>query len=152
MPTACIARLPTPNAPTAPFVAAAPVGAALVLADEPVTDTVDEPFAAPDPLLAGSTAGDGDTDALLDADVDAGALPEPEPEPAEVEAGDTTRPELWPGGGTALEGSTSAPVPQGMSLPSGSVAFVGGVVLPFASAIAKRVVQSTVGDAEVVNW
>ena len=60
------------------------------------------------------------------------------------------------GAATAVEGSTRAPVPQGMGL-LGSVepgwsAFSGAVVLPSAAAIVKRVVQRMVlGAAGVEN-
>ena len=60
--------------------------------------------------------------------------------------------ERYEGAATAVEGSTSAPVPHGMASPLGCVELAGSVVLPFASAIAKRVVQSTEDDAGVVNW
>ena len=46
------------------------------------------------------------------------------------------------GDGVALEGSTSAPLPQGIWLPSeGCVIFGGGVLSPVAEAMVKRVVQ-----------
>lgn len=47
----------------------------------------------------------------------------------------------YDGGGTALDGSTRAPLPQGIAEPSGWVAFGGGTVAPVASAMAKRPVQ-----------
>ena len=50
-------------------------------------------------------------------------------------------PERCEGAATAVEGSTSAPVPQGMAKPSGWEAFAGSVVLPSAPAMVKRVVQ-----------
>lgn len=56
------------------------------------------------------------------------------------------------GAGTAREGSTRAPVPHGMASPFGSVASLGGVVFPFASAMAKRVVQRVSGESGDVNW
>lgn len=45
------------------------------------------------------------------------------------------------GGATAVLGSTSAPVPHGMALPSGCVALGSGTVEPSAPARAKRVVH-----------
>ena len=57
-----------------------------------------------------------------------------------------------PGGGTACEGSVSAPIPHGMGEPSGSVAFGAGTLLPDASAIVKRVVHSRAEEAGVENW
>jgi len=57
------------------------------------------------------------------------------------------------GGGVAWDGSTRAPLPQGTSVPSGSVLLAGGVKLPFASEIPKRPVQcKSVGSADVLNW
>ena len=56
------------------------------------------------------------------------------------------------GAGVAVLGSVRAPVPQGMAAPPGWVEFVGGVVLPLASAMAKRVVHNVVDDAGEVNW
>lgn len=50
-------------------------------------------------------------------------------------------PGRYDGGGTALEGSTRAPFPQGIPSPSGWVGFGAGVVVPLASAMAKRPVQ-----------
>jgi hypothetical protein len=57
----------------------------------------------------------------------------------------------YDGGGTALEGSWSAPLPQGIAWPSGWVAFGGGTVAPVASAMAKRPVQRR-SDALRENW
>jgi hypothetical protein len=57
----------------------------------------------------------------------------------------------YDGGGTALDGSTRAPLPQGIASPSGWVAFGGGVVAPVASAMAKRPVQRR-SDALWENW
>jgi len=71
---------------------------------------------------------------------------------AEVTTGPVTDTLLPPsvasklGGGTAVEGSTRAPTPQGMSAPdSGWVAFAGGVVWPEEEAMAKRVVHALSG-------
>jgi len=69
-------------------------------------------------------------------------------EEEEEGTGTTTDEELLPpgaapdGGGTALEGSTRFPIPQGMgSLDPGWVGFAGGVVAPAAEAMVNRVVQ-----------
>ena len=51
-------------------------------------------------------------------------------------------PERYEGTATAVEGSASAPVPQGMAEPSGWEAFAGSVVLPSAPEMVKRVVQA----------
>jgi hypothetical protein len=56
------------------------------------------------------------------------------------------------GAGLASAGFTRAPVPHGMAAPPGWVVSEGGVVLPLASAIAKRVVQVRFFDAGDVNW
>ncbi len=62
-------------------------------------------------------------------------------------------PVRYGGAATAVDGSTSAPVPQGMFWPSGSFWFSGAVVLPSAAAIVKRVVQVRfAGSAGVENW
>ena len=62
-------------------------------------------------------------------------------------------PERYDGAATAVEGSTSAPVPQGMAEPSGWEAFARSVVMPSAPEMVKRVVQ---GRAETSageeNW
>jgi hypothetical protein len=50
-------------------------------------------------------------------------------------------PGRYDGGGTALDGSTRAPVPQGIAWPSGWVGFGAGTVAPVESAMAKRPVQ-----------
>ncbi len=52
-----------------------------------------------------------------------------------------------------MEGSTRAPVPQGIFWPSGSVSFSGSTVLPSAPAIVKRVVHKRFfGAAGEENW
>ena len=52
-----------------------------------------------------------------------------------------------------MDGSTSAPMPHGILSPFGCVAFAGGVVLPSAAAIVKRVVHVRFfGAAGVLNW
>lgn len=56
------------------------------------------------------------------------------------------------GGATASEGSTRAPLPQGMGSPLGCFASVGGVLCPVASAIVKRVVHIISGLNGLVNW
>lgn len=56
------------------------------------------------------------------------------------------------GGGLAWEGSSKAPIPQGMGLPSGSVGLAGGTELPFASAMVKRVVHVKLGELGELNW
>ena len=59
------------------------------------------------------------------------------------------------GAGTASEGSTSAPVPQGIAglpLPLGWSALAGAVVWPLESAMAKRVVQYVAVELGDVNW
>jgi hypothetical protein len=88
---------------------------------------------------------------------------EPVPEAGEgdtegdaVEPAEGTALEAWfalAGGGTAVEGSTSAPTPQGIaSLLPGCVGLAGGVVSPFAEAMVKRVVQVLSGEPGAVNW
>jgi len=57
------------------------------------------------------------------------------------------------GGGTALEGSARAPVPQGMgALVPGWLALEGGEVAPVGEAIVKRVVHCFVVAPVVENW
>ena len=52
-----------------------------------------------------------------------------------------------------MDGSASAPTPHGIFAPPGCVSFAGGVVLPSAAAIVKRVVHVRfVGAAGVENW
>ena len=61
--------------------------------------------------------------------------------------------ERYEGAATAVEGSTSAPVPHSMVVPSVVVELVGAVELPSAAAMVKRVVQVRFeGNAEVENW
>lgn len=50
-------------------------------------------------------------------------------------------PGRYDGGGTALEASTRAPLPQGIPWPSGWVSCGAAMVVPFGNAIAKRPVQ-----------
>lgn len=69
------------------------------------------------------------------------------PEPEELELD----PPLV-GGGTACEGSTRVPLPQGMAEPSGCFASDGGVLSPSALAIVKRDVQDIFGLSGLVNW
>jgi hypothetical protein len=69
---------------------------------------------------------------------------------AEVDAEGPLR---YAGGGTALEGSFSAPVPQGMASPlPGWTALGGGTVLPSAPEMANRVVHILVLVRGVENW
>jgi len=56
------------------------------------------------------------------------------------------------GGGTALDGSTRAPVPQGIFWPSGWVGLGAGTVLPDASEMVKRPVHNLSVEAGEVNW
>lgn len=58
----------------------------------------------------------------------------------------------YDGGGTALDGSASAPVPQGIACPLGWTEFGGGTVVPDASAMANRPVHVRFGEAGEVNW
>jgi len=62
-------------------------------------------------------------------------------------------PGRYDGGGTALDGSERAPVPQGIASPSGWVGFGAGVVAPVESAMVKRPVQRrSVTLAAWENW
>ena len=88
-----------------------------------------------DPELEGVVAPDG-TAAIGDLD---GTAEEDEAGTAEVLFEPV--PPRYDGGGTALEGSTRAPFPQGIPSPSGWVGFGAGTVVPLASAMAKRPVQ-----------
>jgi len=57
------------------------------------------------------------------------------------------------GGGTACEGSTRVPLPQGIAAPlTGCVASVGGVLFPSTSAIVKRLVHDRVELKGEENW
>jgi hypothetical protein len=57
------------------------------------------------------------------------------------------------GGGTAVEGSTSAPTPQGIAaFVPGWLGFAGGVVAPVGDAIVKRVVHVLSAARGEVNW
>lgn len=56
------------------------------------------------------------------------------------------------GGGTAVEGSVRAPVPQGIAAPPGWELLVGGVDAPSAEAMVKRVVHCLTGALGAVNW
>jgi len=58
------------------------------------------------------------------------------------------------GGGTAFEGSLSAPVPQGMAAFDGGgwTGLVGGVVEPSRAAMVKRVVHCGAVAPGAVNW
>jgi len=62
-------------------------------------------------------------------------------------------PGRYDGGGTAVDGSTSAPVPQGIGCPLGWFAFGGGTVAPVELAMANRPVHVRfVGAAGELNW
>ena len=102
-------------------------------------------------------ADDAALDELPAPDVPVTETVEPEAAAADAEAvPDTAALEVafvpLAGAGTASEGSTSAPVPHGMASPLGCVELAGSVVLPFASAIAKRVVQYVAVELGDVNW
>ncbi len=58
----------------------------------------------------------------------------------------------YDGGGTAVDASTSAPIPQGVFSPSGCAAFGGGMVAPVESAIANRPVHVLAETFGAVNW
>ena len=77
-----------------------------------------------------------------------------EPEAEDVPEGVALAPvPRYCGGGTTLDWSTSAPAPQGIFWPSGCVSFAGGVVVPSAGAIVKRVVHVRfLGAAGLENW
>lgn len=79
-----------------------------------------------------------------------GGVPAVEPVLAEAEVLLPAAPRT--GAGVALEGSTKAPVPQGIASPPGCVAFSGSTVLPVASAIVKRVVHVMLVVEGSVNW
>jgi hypothetical protein len=51
-----------------------------------------------------------------------------------------------------VDGSVSAPVPQGIASPLGWFAFAGGTVAPVELAIANRVVHEWFWEAIEVNW
>jgi len=59
--------------------------------------------------------------------------------------------ERYEGAGTAVDGSVSMPVPQGIASPSGWLEFAGGTVAPVESAMANRPVHEWFGDAIVEN-
>lgn len=62
-------------------------------------------------------------------------------------------PARYDGAGTAVDGSVSAPVPQGIGCPLGWFAFGGGTVAPVESAMANRPVHvRSVGAAGELNW
>jgi hypothetical protein len=60
--------------------------------------------------------------------------------------------ERYEGAGTAVDGSVSAPVPQGIASPLGWFAFAGGTVAPVELAMANRVVHEWFWEAIEVNW
>ena len=61
-------------------------------------------------------------------------------------------PVRYGGAATAVDGSASAPVPQGIASPSGWVAFGGGVVAPDELAMANRPVHERFAAAGEENW
>jgi len=84
--------------------------------------------------------------------------PEPEGEAPEVNTpeGDAPATEFNPvskaGGGIAVEGSASAPVPHGTVCPFDCSVSVAGVTEPSAAAMVNRVTQVTLCVAGAVNW
>lgn len=56
------------------------------------------------------------------------------------------------GGGLAVEGSTSAPTPQGTGSPLGCFSLAGSSVWPSGAVIIKRVVQVLTDVPVAVNW
>jgi len=98
-----------------------------------------------DELTVGDRAARG---ALVGPELDtttAGVTEEAEPEAGTLEV--VFEPEVvlppgrYDGGGTALDGSVRAAVPQGIAWPPGWVAFGAGTVAPDAEAMVKRPVQ-----------
>jgi len=61
-------------------------------------------------------------------------------------------PDTPEGGGVAVEGSTSAPTPQGTGSPLGCFALAGSSVWPSGAVIVKRVVQVLTVVPVAVNW
>jgi hypothetical protein len=61
-------------------------------------------------------------------------------------------PVRYDGAGTAVDGLTRAPVPQGIFSPSGWVWLGAGTVAPVEVAMVKRPVQSLSGEEGEVNW
>jgi len=121
---ACAARADTAPSMSAPLVLELPFDAAAELVAE---DPAPEAAEASD-----GTAVEGDRDADKEDDAVRGVaevLFEGEP------------PGRYDGGGAALEGSVSAPLPQGIPWPSGWVRFGAATVVPVLSAMAKRPVQ-----------
>jgi hypothetical protein len=59
--------------------------------------------------------------------------------------------ERYEGAGTAVDGSVSAPAPQGIASPLGWVGFAGGVVAPPGPAMAKRPVHERFWEVAEVN-
>jgi len=60
--------------------------------------------------------------------------------------------ERYEGAGTAVDGSVSAPNPQGIGSPLGWTAFAGGTVAPVELAMANRPVHERFEEAADVNW
>jgi len=87
--------------------------------------------------------GEADPDAEPDADATPDDVAAPEPD---------IGPDVTPlGGGTALEGSTRAPVPQGIGSPPGWFALAGGVVDPLDEVMVNRVVHVFSVEPVAVN-
>jgi len=61
-------------------------------------------------------------------------------------------PVRYEGAGTAVAGSVSAPIPQGIGSPLGWVAFGAGVVAPLELAMANRPVQERFVEPAAENW
>jgi hypothetical protein len=60
--------------------------------------------------------------------------------------------ERYAGAGVAVDGSVSAPNPQGICSPVGWVVFAGGTVAPDELAMANRPVHERFEEAAEVNW
>lgn len=127
---ACAARADTAPSMSAPL--ELPFDASALPAELAAEGDPEPEAVAPDGTAA---TGDWELDGTAregEAEPEAGAGEVPfEPVP----------PGRYDGGGTALEESTRAPLPQGIPEPSGSVRFGAGTVVPLASAMAKRPVQ-----------
>jgi hypothetical protein len=123
------ARPDTAPSMTAPLEVPFPVDAIALAA---VLDTETEAVVAPDEPAARLEGTAEEDEAELEGVGEVGEVPF---EPVTVPPG------RYEGGGTALDGSVRAPVPQGFDSPSGWVCFGAGTVALLASAMAKRSVQ-----------
>jgi len=125
-----------------PLAAALPTEA--VAEDDPESEGVELPRGNFVPALPGGVAEAGETEeAEPDAadDVLFEVVPLPVP------------PGRYEGGGTALDGSARAPLPQGIAEPSGCFGFGAGSVAPLEDAMVKRPVQvRSVMLEERENW